>query len=231
MMDVRLAALFSGGKDSTFAILAATERGHQVSCLVTLHPSFDDSPLFHYPNSWVTKWQSDAMRFPLLESGIKGSSKADETAALEQALSVAKSRYAIDGILSGGISSKFQKGVFDKVAESQSLVHIAPSWGSNPKKYMSLMLDKGFAVMIVGVSAMGLGKEWLGTIIDRKSLANLQSLSEKYGFNLNFEGGEAETLVLDCPLFHKRVVVKRATAHWDGQRGMFEIQEVALEEK
>ncbi|MGI0036374.1 MAG: diphthine--ammonia ligase, partial [Nitrososphaera sp.] len=55
--------------------------------------------------------------------------------------------------------------------------------------------------------------------------------SKRYGFNLAFEGGEAETLVTDCPLFIKRLEIKRADAHWDGQRGIFEIREVALVEK
>ncbi|MGH9877165.1 MAG: diphthine--ammonia ligase, partial [Nitrososphaerales archaeon] len=81
------------------------------------------------------------------------------------------------------------------------------------------------------VSAMGLGKEWLGAILDRQSLETLYALSKKNGFNLNFEGGEAETLVLDCPLYHKRLQVRQADIRWDGQRGMFEIREAALVEK
>jgi ABC transporter with metal-binding/Fe-S-binding domain ATP-binding protein len=228
---VKLAALFSGGKDSTYAVFAAREQGHQISCLVTLHPPRDDSLLFHYPNSWITRLQSEAMQIPLLESKVKSSSKEDEIAALDGTLAMAKSRYGIDGVLSGGISSKFQKEIFDKVSSSHNMFHISPNWGSGAIEYMNGLLDKGFTVMLVGVSAMGLGKEWLGTIIDRQSLAKLQALSKKYGFNLNFEGGEAETLVLDCPLFFRRVVVIQAISHWDGQRGIFEIQEAALEDK
>jgi uncharacterized protein (TIGR00290 family) len=78
---------------------------------------------------------------------------------------------------------------------------------------------------------MGLEKEWLGRRIDKDSLTKLAALSKKYGFNLTFEGGEAETLVIDCPLFRKKLEIKRAKTHWDGQRGIFEILEVALVEK
>ena len=42
---MKLAALYSGGKDSTFAIYRAKEMGHEVACLVTMHPVADDSPL------------------------------------------------------------------------------------------------------------------------------------------------------------------------------------------
>ena len=78
---------------------------------------------------------------------------------------------------------------------------------------------------------MGLGKEWLGRLIDVQALGRLAALSAKYGFSLVFEGGEAETLVIDCPLFQKKLQINEATLHWDGQRGMFEIQDASLVEK
>ena len=56
-------------------------------------------------------------------------------------------------------------------------------------------------------------------------------LSKKFGFNLTFEGGEAETLVIDCPLYRKKIQINSATTLWDGQRGIFEIQDIALIEK
>jgi uncharacterized protein (TIGR00290 family) len=85
--------------------------------------------------------------------------------------------------------------------------------------------------MIVGVSAMGLDKEWLGRIIDKEALVRLAQLSKKHGFNLTFEGGEAETLVLDCPLYSKKLKITRSRTRWDGQRGMFEILEAELVQK
>jgi diphthamide synthase (EF-2-diphthine--ammonia ligase) len=58
------------------------------------------------------------------------------------------------------------------------------------------------------------------------------SISKKCGFNLTFEGGEAETLVIDCPLYwRKKLQINAATTHWDGQRGIFEIRDVGLVEK
>jgi diphthine-ammonia ligase len=90
------------------------------------------------------------------------------------------------------------------------------------------LIDEKFCIKIVGVSAMGLDESWLGMTLDNNSLYNLEDLSQKYGFNITFEGGEAETLTLDCPLFKKRLEIKDARTRWDGQRGIFEILEVAL---
>jgi len=76
-----------------------------------------------------------------------------------------------------------------------------------------------------------LDSSWLGKIITKDNFSTLKSLSLRYKFNITFEGGEAETLVLDCPLYKKRVYVKDHIIRWDGVRGMFEILDVDLIEK
>jgi ABC transporter with metal-binding/Fe-S-binding domain ATP-binding protein len=196
-----------------------------------MHPAADDSPLFHYPNSWVAKYLAEAMQIPAIEYTVKGGSKDDEIKALEEVVAQAKSRYGIQGVVYGGIASSYQKKAFEEACGRQGLAAVAPLWNVEPAKYMDELLRRGFKVMIVGVSAMGLGKEWLGKQLDRKSLASLAALAKKYGFNLTFEGGEAETLVTDCPLFHKKLRINAAATHWDGQRGIFEIRDVSLIDK
>jgi ABC transporter with metal-binding/Fe-S-binding domain ATP-binding protein len=228
---VKLGALYSGGKDSTFAILRAKEMGHQIVCLITVHAEADDSMLFHYPNSRVTKYLSDAMQIPAIEFAAKGRSENDEIGSLNEAMARAKSRFGIEGIVHGGIASNYQKKAFEKACGQQRLAAVTPLWKIEPMEYMQELIRRSFKIMIVGVSAMGLGKEWLGKQIDSEALAKLASLSKKYGFNLTFEGGEAETLVIDCPLFFKKLKVNSADIHWDGQRGMFEIRDVSLVEK
>jgi diphthine-ammonia ligase len=225
---LRLASLYSGGKDSTFSIFRAKQATHEVACLITMHPVADDSPLFHYPNSWVTGYLADAMQIPLLGFEVSGRSKEDEMKALEEAMVRTKSLYGIEGIVYGDISSNYQKKAFEEICARHGLAPVAPLWNLEPEKYMSELVDRGFRIIVVGVSAMGLGKEWLGSEIDKGAVAKLALLSRKYGFNLTFEGGEAETLVIDCPLFRKKLQIKKANVHWDGQRGMFEILEVAL---
>jgi diphthamide synthase (EF-2-diphthine--ammonia ligase) len=45
---------------------------------------------------------------------------------------------------------------------------------------------------------------------------------------LNFEGGEAETFVIDCPLFFNSIKINEFTKNWDGYRGRFEIVDAEL---
>ena len=228
---MKLAALFSGGKDSTFAISYAQEMGHCILCLITMHPKADDSALLHYPNSWVTGYLAEAMQLPLIECQVWGHSKEDEMKALEETISQAKSKYGINGIVHGGISSNYQKQAFEKVCARQRIGAVAPLWNLEPERYLNELIRRGFRIIIAGVSAMGLESEWLGRELDKEAVAKLVSLSKRCKFNLTFEGGEAETLVVDCPLYHKQLQIKAAAAYWDGQRGIFEIQDVALIEK
>ncbi|KKL70694.1 hypothetical protein LCGC14_2102370, partial [marine sediment metagenome] len=53
--------------------------------------------------------------------------------------------------------------------------------------------------------------------------------SKKYGFNLSFEGGEAETFVTDCPLFSYPIKIVKSKKIWDGYRGRFEILDAELD--
>jgi diphthine-ammonia ligase len=225
---MRVASLYSGGKDSTFSLFKAREIGYDIACLIIMHPSADDSMLFHYPNSWVAKYLADAMQIDSIGFTIKGASMQDELKVLEEAIINVKSLYDIQGIIYGGISSKFQNNVLERICSKHKLTMITPLWHMHSSEYMHELLNKKFHIKIVSVSAMGLNKDWLGRSLDENSLTILESLSKKYGFNLTFEGGEAETLVVDCPLFKKKVDIKKASIHWDGQRGIFEILEVIL---
>lgn len=226
---MKLAALCSGGKDSTFSVYKVLESGHTVECLVTIHPSADDSMLFHFPNNKIAKSIAEAMHIPFMGvDSTTGSSKEAESESLERAIVQVKSSYNVEGIVHGTISSRFQNEIFSKVCARQGLKNVTPLWSVHPYNYLHTLIDNHFHIKIVSVSAMGLDRSWLGTDLDRKSIAKLNLLSKRYGINLSFEGGEAETLTLDCPIFKKRLSIEKSNIKWDGQRGIFEILEHVL---
>jgi ABC transporter with metal-binding/Fe-S-binding domain ATP-binding protein len=228
---VRLISLFSGGKDSTYALVKAKEMGHEISCLLTMYPETDESLLYHYPNNWVTSYLGKAMGIPSFGFASRSGTKEYESKSLEEAIIAVKSLRQIDGVVHGGIFSTFQNEIVRRICVKHNLSMIAPLWNIQQSEYMDLLLENKFDIKIVSVSAMGLDERLLGVSLDRQLLYRLKQLSEKYSFNVSFEGGEAETLVVDCPIFYKRLQINKAKIHWDGQRGMLEIMEVALVEK
>lgn len=228
---MRVACLFSGGKDSTYSLYLAKQSGLSVDCLLTLIPNSEESYLFHSPNIWATQLQSKALQIPILTKKINSISIDDECNKLDQLISQAKSDYKIEGIVHGGIRSNFQKNKFNKICEKYNLKLISPLWQMDEYNYMNQLLKNSFVIQIISVSSMGLDASFLGIILNYSTLDDLYRRSKKYGFNLSFEGGEAETIVLDCPIFKKRLEILTSKIHWDGQRGIVEISDISLLDK
>ena len=59
----------------------------------------------------------------------------------------------------------------------------------------------GFDVRVASTSSDGLDDSWVGIRLDVDALNRLQDASVLYRFNLDGEGGEYETTVVDGPLF------------------------------
>lgn len=226
---MNLAALFSGGKDSTFSVYTAQTLGHKVLCLITIIPSSAESHLLHHPNIKATELQSISMGIPQIVMSSNTDDTQKELDIIKSALIEAKTKYSIEGIVHGGILSEFQKSKFESVAKDLGLAVIAPIWKNDQKQYMRKLVDLGFEFIITSVSCDGLDRSWLGKKITRKELAELESLSEKHGFNLSFEGGEAETFVLNCPIFESPITIEKSKLIWDGYRGTIEILQAKLE--
>jgi len=226
---LKLAALFSGGKDSTFAIYQAKSEGHDVACLVTIFPLSDESQFLHYPNLVMTRLQAQSMKLPQLSSHTISDDTNIELTELEFLLGQAKQVFGIEGIVHGGILSEFQKNHFEDTCKKLNLKIISPLWGMDQKEYMKKLIESDFKFIITSVSSDGLDDSWLGREITTNDLDALEKLSIKHGFNLSFEGGEAESLVLSCPLFLSQLKIIQSKKTWDGYRGRFEITEAILE--
>ena len=226
---MKLGSLFSGGKDSTFAIYLAQKQGHEVICLLSIFTTSEESHLLHYPNLQWTKLQSESMNIPQLTIHSESNETDDELSALEKLLQNAKNQFHIEGLVHGGIKSQFQKEKFESLCSKLDLVAITPLWNTEPEQYMNNLLDSNFIFIMITVSSDGLDDTWLGKEITKSDIDTLKQLSEKFGFNLNFEGGEAETFVVDCPLFSNSIKINKTKKIWDGYRGRFEIMDAELD--
>jgi ABC transporter with metal-binding/Fe-S-binding domain ATP-binding protein len=226
---MKLAALFSGGKDSTYSIYKVKQMGHDVKCLVTVFPKSSNSHLLHFPTIELTKLQSKTLKIPQITSTLDSDELAEEIDAIKILLERAKQDFQIEGLVHGGISSEFQKKCFEKICKENDLKIITPLWKINAKEYMINLIRSNFKFILTSVSSDGLDEKWLGKIISTNDISQLNKLSDKYGFNLNFEGGEAETFVVDCPLYLSPIVIAKSKTIWDGYRGRFEIEAASLD--
>jgi ABC transporter with metal-binding/Fe-S-binding domain ATP-binding protein len=225
---MNLAALISGGKDSMLAVYRMHLDGHRIKYLLAMEPVSAESYMFHHPNVWVTELISQSTGIPLIKRKTHGRK--------EEELSDLKSLFQqvaddVDGIVSGAMASRYQKSRIDHLCKELSLKSIAPLWHIDARNMWDELFRHNFQVMVTAVAAEGLDEKWLGRVVDRAAFDELEKLSKKHRFHLGFEGGEAETLVLDMPLYEKRITVKEARPLWDGISGSYIIEKAILEEK
>ena len=226
---MKLAALFSGGKDSTYSIYKAIQDGNQIQCLITIRPLSEESMLLHFPNIEITKLQSQSLEIPQLYIESESNETEFEINLLEKILEKAKTEFEIEGLIHGGILSEYQKKIFEKVCSKLKIKLISPLWHKDQIEYMRNLIDSNFHFIITSVSSEGLDDSWLGKEFTANDLDTLVTLSKKFGFNINFEGGEAETTVIACPIFSHPIEIIKSRKFWDGYRGRFEILDAKLD--
>ena len=226
---MKAAVLFSGGKDSTMAAYSAIKDGHELKYLVSVFSDNPASYMFHVANIHITELSAEAMGIPLIKKVTKGI-KEEELEDLKNILIELKDK-GIEAIYSGALFSIYQKSRIDALCDELGLESCAPLWHRDPVEYMEEIIDLGFEVIITSVAAEGLDESWLGRKVDRDSLLEIIELNKKYKIHIGFEGGEAETLVLDGPIFNKRIKVMESENIWEGDSGYFLIKEAELEDK
>jgi ABC transporter with metal-binding/Fe-S-binding domain ATP-binding protein len=225
----KAAVLFTGGKDSTLALHKAVEEGLDVSVLVSIIPHYDYSPLYHRPFFEVLKCQAQALELPLESVGV--CSESAERSALRWVLERVRDKYGVRVLVVGAIKSGYQLKAFGEVARSAGLSVYAPLWGVPEESYLDALIDQGLSFMLISVTSMGIPLDLLGRVVTREDVARLKKLAAKYGFNLSFEGGEAETLVVDAPLFKYAVSVKGYRVVLSEFEGRYVISKCSLVKK
>ena len=221
---MNVAVLFSGGKDSAFAIHLAKKRGLDVKYLVSLFPEKEDSWMFHSINIHLTEMLAEAMDIPF----IKKETQAEKETELKDLKQVLKN-LKIDGVVSGAIASEYQKTRIKKICDELKIKSFTPLWGKKQEEILLDIVKAGFEVIIVGVFAEGLDESWLGKKLDEKSIKELIQIRKKYLINEAGEGGEFETLVLNGPIFEKKMILDEAVKEWKRDHGVLRVNKAHLE--
>ncbi len=226
-MTLRVAVLFSGGKDSTYATWVVQHQGWDLS-LVTVKPSSADSHMFHHPNVEWTNLQAQAMGSYHEVVEITG---RDEMADLRDALAAMKSKLDISGLVTGAVASDHQKTRFDRMCDAIELKTYAPLWHKNPKLLVEDLKKSGLRIILTAVAANGLDESWLGRELTEQEWSRLEGVSRIHGLHLTGEGGEYESFVVDAPYFSKAIEIEKSRNEWHGDRGRMVIEEASLRDK
>ena len=229
--NVRLGALFSSGKDSLYAMYLMHKQGYDINCLISIKSKNPDSYMFHTPNIDLVSLQAQALEIPIIIQETAGE-KELELESMEIALKEAMKKYKIQGIVTGALFSTYQRDRIEKIADNLGLKVFSPLWHMNQEYEMRQLIAQEFEFIFSSIAAYGLDKSWLGKRITEKHVDNLVELNKKIGINIAGEGGEFESLVLDMPMFKKKLKIISSRIAEDGpETAKFIVEKAELVDK
>ncbi len=221
---MRVAALFSGGKDSVFSVYITRQYGWDVTHLVTMLPEKPDSWMFHSINIHQTDLLAQAIDIPLVKRKTSAK-KEQELLDLKEMLQ----GLDIDGVISGAIGSEYQRTRIEKICDELGFKSFTPLWHKNQQFLLQDQVNAGFHIIVVGVFAQGFDDTWLGRTIDKETIERLVNLHRNHGIHIAGEGGEYETLVLSGPLFSQKLVIDESIKEWNRDSGVLQVKKAHLE--
>ncbi len=226
---MKLGALFSGGKDSTYAIYKAMKE-NEVVCLIALKSLNPESYMFHVPAFEHIEKQAEALGIPLILVETKGV-KEEELKDLQKAIQEAKEKYKIEGIVTGAVASTYQASRIQKICDELNLKVFNPLWQKKQMELLKEIIKDKFEVIIIGIAAYPLDESWLGRKLDEDMLKELEKLEKEYKINVAGEGGEFETLVVDSPIHKKRIELVETEKEYSDHHGVLKIIKIELNRK
>jgi len=224
---MNLGILFSGGKDSYLAMQMAAD-SHEITCLLTISSQNQDSWMFHTPAITWTKLQAESLGIPQIIQKTEGI-QDKELNDLFTLIKNAKKEYSIQGIVTGALASTYQSTRIQKICNTLDLWCFNPLWQLSQEKLLERLQNHNITSIITGVAAEPFDESWLGKELDSSTINELLLYSKKYRINPAGEGGEFESLVINAPMFAKKLEIISSKIHYSNFSGRLEIKEAKLE--
>jgi diphthine-ammonia ligase len=217
-------ASWSGGKDSCLAVYRATQNGMDVRYLANMVTEDGQRSWSHGILAAIIKKQAEALDIPIVQWPTANNTY--EAAFIEMLKNF--QREGIEGGVFGDIDFMPHREWNEKVCREAKITPHLPLWNEDQKKLMEEFIDAGFKAVVITVKAEFFGKEVLGRIVDKKFLDFLAGLK---GVTPCGEAGEYHTLVVDGPIFKKRLEITKSEKITRGEYHFLEILETGLKSK
>ncbi|KAI0353573.1 hypothetical protein OH77DRAFT_1458188 [Trametes cingulata] len=224
---MKYVALLSGGKDSCFNLLHCARNGHELVAAASLGPEQGkeelDSYLYQTVGQDAIEFVGRALDVPLYRRVISGAAveqggeyggrdpahsggvRGDETEDLYELLLTVKNHHPdVLGVSVGAILSNYQRVRVEHVCRRLGLTPLCYLWQRDQEELLTEMIEAGMEAILIKVAGIGLTVRDLGKTLTQMQ-RSLIKLNRLYGLHVCGEGGEYESLTLDCPLFKYRI--------------------------
>ncbi|KYQ89711.1 endoribonuclease L-PSP domain-containing protein [Tieghemostelium lacteum] len=218
---MKIVGLISGGKDSIYNLIECTRNQHEIVAVANLKQPVKeieeiDSYMYQTVGNNVVLGIAECLGLPLYQVEIKGKSESigelyeenpnDEVEDLYRLLSLVKESHPqLQGVSCGAILSTYQRIRVENVCQRLGLISLSYLWKRDQDELLQEMVESQVNAVLIKVASMGLEpkKHLLKSIKDL--YPELKRINAKYGVHICGEGGEYESIVLDCPLFKRKI--------------------------
>ena len=218
---------WSGGKDCCLACHRAVASGLKVRYLANMITEDGQRSRTHGLSSAVLQVQSQAIGIPLVQ---RRTSWDNYEAEFKNMLFTFKQEGITGGVF-GDIDLDEHREWIERVCQEVAITPYSPLWGESQEAILSDFINCGFEAIVVATRADMLGEEWLGRKIDRDFIRHLDELMKTRGITLCGESGEYHTLVIDGPLFKKRMELMATKTIFRDEHWFLEILSTELKDK
>lgn len=220
---MRVLCSWSGGKESCFACYQTMKEGHEVASLLTVVTTTGNYTRSHRLSAGLLMAQSQAVGIPLYQRRASWNTYERE---FTKALTSLK-RKGITGGIFGDLALDEHREWVERVCTEAGIVPLLPLWGMERKDLLRAFMAAGFEAIVVAVRRDIMDDRWLGRRIDGKFMEQ----AEKSGIDPCGENGEYHTLMVDGPIFSKRIEIGEARVTKRGTMAFLQVLDYSLADK
>ena len=218
---------WSGGKDCCLACYRAVARGLKVRYLANMVAEDGKRSYSHGLAPRVLEAQAQAIGIPLIQQRARRNNYEAEFKKMLLSLK----EEGISGGVFGDIDLDEHRQWIERVCGDVAVTPYLPLWGEKQEELLKDFISLGFTAIVVAAKAELFDREWLGRKVDRDFLDHLEVLKETKEVTPCGEAGEYHTLVVDGPLFERRLEILRSRRVLRDGRWFLSILEVGLGDK
>jgi diphthine-ammonia ligase len=193
---------WSGGKDSCLAYYKAIRAGYSVKYLLNFISKESGRCCFHGIESNLVKLQAEAIGIPLIQKEVT----ADMQEYEKEFKAAVSEIMGIKAMVFGDIYLDEHKDWVERVCSDLGIIPVEPLWNSTPSDLVEEFINIGFKAIVVSCQADKFNKDFVGRYIDKSLLSELETRN----ICPCGENGEFHTLVVDGPIFRKKIEILKS---------------------
>ena len=194
---MKFISAFSTGKDSILALHRMIKSGNEPAGLLIMYNSGAERSWFHGADQKLIQRISESLEIPVYYGVSDGD---DYMEVFEEQLKKAVADGA-EACVFGDIDIENHREWDEARCRAAGIKAVLPLWQESREKLVRETIAEGYNCVIKCLHKEQLPESFLGKSLSSKVLDEM----EEYGIDLCGENGEYHTVVLDGPLFKKKI--------------------------